>query len=66
MNRIDRRKRSKELKKIAQRIRNLEELIRLGKNVKSNQDEIQKIMNTLSIDDMLEIDEYIMSKTLTK
>lgn len=66
MNRIDRRKRSKELKKIAQRIRNLEELIRLGKNVKSNQDEIQKIMNTLSIEDMLEIDEYIMSKTLTK
>lgn len=66
MNRTDRRKRSKELKKIAQRIRNLEELIRLGKNVKSNQDEIQKIMNTLSIEDMLEIDEYIMSKTLTK
>ena len=66
MNRIDRRKRNKELKKIAQRIRNLEELIRLGKNVKSNQDEIQKIMNTLSIEDMLEIDEYIMSKTLTK
>ena len=66
MNRIDRRKRSRELKKIAQRIRNLEELIRLGKNVKSNQDEIQKIMNILSIEDMLEIDEYIMSKTLTK
>lgn len=66
MNRIDRRKRSKELKKIAQRIRNLEELIRLGKNVKSNQDEIQRIMNSLSIEDMLEIDEYIMSKTLTK
>lgn len=66
MNRTDRRKRSKELKKIAQRIRNLEEMIRLGKNVKSNQDEIQKIMNTLSIEDMLEIDEYIMSKTLTK
>ena len=66
MNRTDRRKRSRELKKIAQRIRNLEELIRLGKNVKSNQDEIQKIMNTLSIEDMLEIDEYIMSKTLTK
>ena len=66
MNRIDRRKRSRELKKIAQRIRNLEEMIRLGKNVKSNQDEIQKIMNTLSIEDMLEIDEYIMSKTLTK
>ena len=66
MNRIDRRKRSRELKKIAQRIRNLEEMIRLGKNVKLNQDEIQKIMNTLSIEDMLEIDEYIMSKTLTK
>ena len=67
MNRIQRRKREKELKKIAQRIINLEEQIRLGKDVKSAQNKIQEIMSALSTEEMLMIDDYIIgSRKLTK
>lgn len=67
MNRTQRRKREKELKKIAQRIINLEEQIRLGKDVKSAQNKIQEIMSALSTEEMLMIDDYIIgSRKLTK
>lgn len=67
MNRTQRRKREKELKKIAQRIINLEEQIRLGKDVKSAQNKIQEIMSALSTEEMLIIDDYIIgSRKLTK
>lgn len=67
MNRAQRRKKEKELKKIAQRIINLEEQMRLGKDVKSAQNKIQEIMSALSTEEMLMIDDYIIgSRKLTK
>lgn len=67
MNRTQRRKKEKELKKIAQRIINLEEQMRLGKDVKSAQNKIQEIMSALSTEEMLIIDDYIIgSRKLTK
>lgn len=67
MNRTQRRKKEKELKKIAQRIINLEEQMRLGKDVKSAQNKIQEIMSALSTEEMLMIDDYIIgSRKLTK
>ena len=67
MNRAQRRKKEKELKKIAQHIINLEEQMRLGKDVKSAQNKIQEIMSALSTEEMLMIDDYIIgSRKLTK
>jgi hypothetical protein len=67
MNRIQRRKREKELKKIAQQIINLEYRLALDKDDKSAQNKIQKIMSALSTEEMLIIDDYIIgSRKLTK
>ena len=67
MNRIQRRKREKELKKIAQQIINLEYRLALDKDDKYAQNKIQEIMSALSMEEMLIIDDYIIgSRKLTK
>ena len=67
MNRTQRRKREKELKKIAQQIINLEYRLSLDKDDKSAQNKIQEIMSTLSTEELLMIDDYIIgSRKLTK
>ena len=67
MNRTQRRKREKELKKIAQQIINLEYRLALDKDDKSAQNKIQEIMSALSTEEMLIIDDYIIgSRKLTK
>ena len=67
MNRTARRKREKEIKKLAQQIINLEYRLALDKTDKSAMDKIQMIMNSLSLEEQLMLDEYIMSsRKLTK
>ena len=57
----------KEKRKIAEKIVKLEKQLNLDKDCQSAMEEIQKIVNTLSLEDMLEIDEYItVKKLLTK
>lgn len=57
----------KEKRKIAEKIVKLENQLKLDKDCQSAMEEIQKIVNTLSLEDMLEIDEYItVKKLLTK
>lgn len=50
----------------AKKIAEIEKQMRLGKDVQIAQKEIQDIMCTLSIEDMLEIDEYIIKNNLLK
>lgn len=50
----------KQLEKIAKKIIKCEKAIRRGENVEANEVEIERLTNQLSINDMLEIDEYIM------
>ena len=50
----------------AKKIAEIEKQMRLGKDVQTVQKEIQNIMCTLSIEDMLEIDEYIIKNNLLK
>lgn len=50
----------KKIKKIAQQILELEQNIRQGKNVQSAKQKIENIMSTLSFEEALELDEYIM------
>jgi hypothetical protein len=57
-------KQDKRIKNIANKIVNLEKEILLGKNVQENQQKIESIVSTLSLEDMLEIDEYILKKKL--
>ena len=67
MNRTQRRKKEKELKKLAQQIINLEYRLALDKDDKSAQNKIQEIMSALSTEEMLMIDDYIIgSRKLTK
>ena len=54
----------KRLIRVAKQIVELEKEGQLGKNVKENQAKIENIMSTLSLLDLLEIDEYIMKKHL--
>ena len=57
----------KEKRKIAEKIVKLENQLNLDKDCQSAMEEIQKTVNTLSLEDMLEIDEYItVKKLLTK
>lgn len=55
-------KKNKRIKILSQKIVNLENKIQLGNNVKENEDKINNIMSTLSLEDLLEIDEYITKK----
>ena len=48
------------LRVIATNIMLCEKEIRQGKNVKENENKIRKYMSTLSMEDVLKIDEYIM------
>ena len=67
MNRTSRRKREREIKKLAQQVVNLEYRLALDKTDKSTQNKIQEIMSALSTEEMLMLDNYIMSmKGLTK
>ena len=50
----------------AKKIAEIEKQMHLGKDVQTAQKEIQDIMCTLSIEDMLEIDEYIIKNNLLK
>lgn len=55
-------KAQKRLEKIARRILNLQLEINKGRNVEENEEEIQRLSEDLSIEDMLWIDEYITEK----
>lgn len=57
-------KKNKRIKILSQKIVNLENKIQLGNNVKENEDKINNIMSTLSLEDLLEIDEYITKKKM--
>ena len=48
------------LRVIATNIMLCEKEIRQGKNVKENENKIREYMSTLSIEDVLKMDEYIM------
>lgn len=57
-------KRNKRIKILAQKIAKAESDMRLGKNVKENQQKIEDIMSNLSVEDMIAIDDYIYSKNI--
>lgn len=58
--------RNKKLERVANKIIKLERKISLGKNVQETEFEIQKIMDSLTIEDMMFIDDYIMKKQKQK
>lgn len=49
----------KTIKKLAQQIWDLEQDLQKGINVQSAQNKIEKIMSTLSFEEVLELDDYI-------
>ena len=55
-NKIDKR-----IKILAQKIANLESQIQLGKDVQENQKKIENIVLSLSFEDMILIDDYIIT-----
>lgn len=57
---------NKHLRNLARKIAKLENDICLGKDVKSAQDKIENIMNSLSFGEVIYIDNYINKKNLTK
>lgn len=57
-------KRNKRIKILSSKIVKAEQEIREGKNVKINEDKIKNIMGSLSLEEMLELDEYIHRKKL--
>lgn len=54
------------LEQLALKIISLEEECQQNKNVEKNLIEMEKLIMTLSLEDMLAIDEYITKKLLTK
>ena len=54
----------KEKRTLMRKIVKLEEKLKLDKNNQSIQDQIQEIMSALSLEEMLELDDYIMSKNV--
>lgn len=54
----------KKIKILAEKIVKLEKEKSLGKSEKEIMNEIESIINTLSFDEMIEIDNYIISKKL--
>ena len=54
----------KRIKRLAEKIVQLEKQAREGKNEQEVMSKIQNITDSLSIEDMLEIDEYILTKLL--
>lgn len=55
-------KRNKHIKILAQKIVDLESEMRLGKNVQENQKKIENIISSLSFEDIIEVDNYIIDK----
>lgn len=55
-------KANKRITRLANKIAELENEIRQGKNVEAAQSEIEKITATLSFEEMMEIDERILNK----
>jgi hypothetical protein len=64
MNRNDRRTMKKRLAPIARRIVELEKQAKTGINVEAAQSEIAKIMEELSLVEMMALEDYIYSKKL--
>ena len=58
--------RNKRIRILSQKIYKLEQEISQGKNVKTNQEKIENIMSTLSFAEVIELDNYIHKKLLTK
>lgn len=57
-------KRNKRIKILANKIVQIEEQIALGNNVKENQNKIQSITDSLTLEEILQVDEYIIRKKL--
>jgi len=57
-------KRNNRINFLSEKIVALEKEMRLGKNVQENQDKIENIMSTLSIEEMLQVDDYITKKKM--
>lgn len=55
---------NKEIKDLALKIVKMEQELSKGKNVQENMKEIQEISKTLSLEDMLIIDDYITKNKL--
>lgn len=55
---------NKEIKNLALKIVKMEQELSKGKNVQENMKEIQEISKTLSLEDMLMIDDYITKNKL--
>lgn len=55
---------NKEIKDLAFKIVKMEQELSKGKNVQENMKEIQEISKTLSLEDMLIIDDYITKNKL--
>ena len=55
-----------ELEQLALKIINLEKECQQNKNIEKNLIEMEKLIATLSLEDMLAIDEFITKKLLTK
>ena len=57
-------KRNKRIKILANKIVQIEEQIALGNNVQENQNKIQNIIDSLTLEEILQVDEYITRKKL--
>lgn len=57
-------KRNKHIKFIVEKIVKAEKEIALGQNVQENEDKISKIMSSLSMEDLFEVNSYIERKNL--
>ena len=57
-------KRNKRIQSIARSIVDLEKDILLGKDIQESKKKIENIVTSLSFEDMLLVDNYIMSKKL--
>ena len=57
----------KKLKELAEQISKLEKECQLGNNLQENMNKIEQLIQSLSLEEMLKIDTYIMNeKFLTK
>ena len=57
-------KRNKRIKILANKIAQIEEQIALGNNVQENQNKIQNITDSLTLEEILQVDEYITRKKI--
>ena len=52
----------KKLKELAEQISKLEKECQLGNNIQENTNKIEQLIQSLSLEEMLEIDTYIMNE----